>query len=49
MDERGQARLPDRELIRVDVWILVREAFNVKAIEQLQSLGVGKVVNCTLD
>ena len=34
--ERGQARLPNSELIRVEVEIVAKKTFNVKAIEQVQ-------------
>jgi hypothetical protein len=41
--ERGQARLPNFELIRLEVLIDAGEAFSVSAFTQPKSLEVGKV------
>jgi hypothetical protein len=41
--ERGQAHLPNFELIRLEVLIGAGKAFNVKAFTQSKSLEVGKV------
>ncbi|MGI8837172.1 MAG: hypothetical protein ACR2H4_11120 [Pyrinomonadaceae bacterium] len=40
--ERGQARLPNFELIRLEVLIGAGQAFNVKAFTQSKNLKVGK-------
>jgi hypothetical protein len=36
INQRGQARLPNLELIRVELLIGARKAFNMKAIVQVQ-------------
>jgi len=40
--QRGQARLPDLELFKVEVMIITGKAFNLKESRKYRSLKVGK-------